>query len=154
MSIIWLTMSEKRTLYARLGGRPVLERVHRIFYDKVFAHPWMGQFFRGVDQRHVERQLSDLMSQGMGGPRVFKGTYPAPAHQHMLIPRELFLLGLELKAEALREAGVPEELAEEWLAIDRSFEHALVKDSVDQCEKRREDDEILCFPPPEGQDAG
>lgn len=142
-------MNGKRTLYERLGGRETLERVHRIFYDKVFAHPWMGLFFDGVDQRHVERQQTDLMSQGTGGPRVFQGTYPVPAHKHIFITRELFRLGLQLKAEALREAGIPESLAAEWLAIDRSFEDALVKDSIDECEKRHPDEEILSIPRPE-----
>ena len=147
-------MHEEHTLYARMGGRPVLERVHRIFYDKVYAHPWLGQFFTDVDQDYIERQQTDFMSMGMGGPVAFEGTYPVPAHQHIFIPRELFELHLELKEEALRDAGVPQDLAEEWRAIDRSFEAALVKDSLDECEKRHEDDEIVFIPPPEGWDAG
>ncbi|MFQ5504469.1 MAG: truncated hemoglobin [Planctomycetota bacterium] len=141
-------MKKEQTLYERLGGRPVLERVHKIFYDKVYAHPWLGKFFDGVDQEHIERMQTDLMSQGMGGPPVFHGTYPIPGHQHMFITRELFRIRLELKAEALREAGIPEDLAEGWLAIDRSFEDMMVKDSVDQCEKRHPDDEILVIPAP------
>ena len=53
-----------------------------------------------------------------------------------------------MKAEALREAGIAPELAEEWLAIDRSFERALVKNSPEECEKRHAADRILVIPKP------
>lgn len=143
-----MAMSAGPTLYERIGGRPVLERVNRIFYDKVYAHPWLGQFFAGVDQRAVERKQSDLTSQAMGVPGAFHGTYPLPGHKHMLITKELYAVRMQLKAEALREAGIAEDLAEEWLAIDRSFERALVKSSPEECEKRHAADRILVIPKP------
>jgi hemoglobin len=141
-------MDREQTLYERLGGRPVLERVNRIFYDKVYAHPWLGQFFTGVDQGYIERQQTDLTSQAMGIAGAFHGTYPVPGHKHMFITRELYALRMELKAEALREAGIPADLAEAWLAIDRSFEEALVKHSPEECEKRHPADRIIVIRKP------
>ena len=141
-------MVREQTLHERLGGRPVLERVHKIFYDKVYSHPWLGQFFVGVDQKYIERQQTDLTSQAMGVAGAFHGTYPIPGHKHMFITKELFAVRLELKAEALREAGIPEALAQEWLAIDRSFEKALVKNSPEECEKRHPTDRIVVVPKP------
>lgn len=141
-------MAREQTLYDKLGGRPVLERVNRIFYDKVYAHPWLGQFFAGVDQGYIERQQTDLLSQAMGLAGAFHGTYPVPGHRHMFITRELYAVRMELKAEALREAGIAEELAEAWLAIDRSFEEALVKESPDECEARHPGDKLLVIPKP------
>ncbi len=141
-------MERATTLYERLGGRPVLERVNRIFYDKVYAHPWLGQFFRGVDQSYIERQQTDLTSQAMGIAGAFQGTYPIPGHKHMFITAELYALRMQLKAEALREAGIAPDMAEEWLAIDRSFEKALVKHSPEQCEKRHATDQIVVIPRP------
>jgi hemoglobin len=138
----------RQTLYERLGGRPILERVNRRFYDKVYAHPWLGQFFEGVDQGHVERQQTDLMSQAMGVAGAFHGTYPVPGHKHMFITKELYAVRMELKAQALAEAGIPEDLAAEWLAIDRSFEKALVKDSPDECAARRPGEQVLVIPKP------
>ncbi len=83
---------------------------------------------------------------------MFAGVYPVPAHQHMFIPRELYKIRLALKEEALTEAEIPEDLIAEWLAIDQSFEGALVKESVDECELRFPGDEIVCIPPPDGLD--
>ena len=113
----------------------------------------MGQYFIGVDQEFIERRQTEFMSKGMGGPTDYDGIYPVPAHQHMFIPRELFKLRLALKEEALREADIPQTEAAEWLAIDKSFEEALVKTSVRECEKRDPDDEIVIIPRPTNVDS-
>ena len=107
-----------------------------------------GRFFTGTDQRHIEKQQADFLGQGMGGPRVFAGTYPVPAHQHMFITAELWRLRCELLLEAMREGGLDDELSRDWMAIENSFEQALVKERVEQCEKRHPGDRILAFPPP------
>ena len=141
-------MSRPGSLYERIGGRPALERVLRIFYDKVFAHPWLGRFFTGADQAHIERQQADFLSQGMGGPAVFTGTFPIPAHQHMFITADLWRLRCDLLEEAIGEGGIDRELSRQWMAIENSFERALVKERVEQCEKRHPGDRILAFEPP------
>jgi len=141
-------MASKQSLYDRLGGRATLDRVHKIFYDKVYGDPWLGQFFEGVDQAHIEQQQTNLMGQGMGGPEHFDGTYPIPGHQHLYITRELYQLRTQLKADALEEAGIPADLADEWLAIDRAFERALVKNRIEDCKKRHPDDEVIVIPRP------
>jgi len=33
-----------KTLFDRLGGQRTLEKVHTIFYDKLYIHPWLGKF--------------------------------------------------------------------------------------------------------------
>ena len=41
------------SLFERVGGRSVLERVHRTFYDKVYADPWLAQFFASIEQKKI-----------------------------------------------------------------------------------------------------
>ncbi len=55
------------SLFEQVGGLPVLEQVHRIFYDKVYANEWLGQFFKGHDQVSIERRQTQFMAEKMGG---------------------------------------------------------------------------------------
>lgn len=142
--------SRGKKMFERLGGRPALDKVHKIFYDKIYAHPWIGQYFKGINQRHIESQQSDFMAMLFGGPKDFGGRMPIFAHEHMMITEELFAVRRQLLEESLREAGIAEQEAHDWLAIDGAFKKALVKKSLDECKKRFVTDEILAFPPPPG----
>lgn len=124
-------MSEKQqqTLYQALGGKPTLETVHRVFYDKFYKHPWIGQYFTGTPQNIIEVQQTDFMTSAMGGPEVYQGKFPNPAHRHMNITEELFELRQALLKKSLEEAHIPNELAIKWLKIDGAFRKGLVKES-------------------------
>ena len=136
-------MSEQKTLYERVGGRDCLERVHKIFYDKLFAHPFVGQFFKGVNQKTQEAQQTDFMSQPMGGPAVYCGKFPIPAHSHMFITEEIFNIRNQMLRDSLKEAGVPDDLALLWLQIDSAFKNGIVKKTIEDCKPRYTDDEII-----------
>jgi hemoglobin len=138
-----------KRLFERLGGRAALEKVHKIFYDDIYAHPWISQFFRDKDQKHIENQQTDFMSTLFGGPKSYSGRMPIDAHEHMMITPELFALRNELLHRALEKAGVPEPERSEWLAIDGAFKKVLIKNSLSDCRKRFKMDEILDFPNPE-----
>lgn len=136
-------MARQASIFDRIGGRPVLERVLRSFYDKAFAHPWLGSFFVGIDREELERQAADFLSQALGGPRVFRGVFPKLAHQHLFITEELWDLRLEVLAETLRDCGLDEEAAGDWLTLEGAFAGVVVKERVEDCEKRFPDDRIL-----------
>jgi hypothetical protein len=88
------------------------------------------------------------MAQAMGGPQMYCGAFPIPAHKHMNITNELFDLRHGMLKDSLQEAGVPQELAEKWLKIDVSFRTGIVKKSVDDCQKRFMTDDILDYSKP------
>jgi hemoglobin len=138
----------KSNLYDEIGGRLTLERVHKIFYDKVYAHAWLRKYFEHIDQQHIENQQSDFMSGAMGGPKVYCGRLPVPAHEHMFITDELFDARTTLLEASLVEAGLTADAAARWLKIDRAFQGSLVKSDVSECKKRYFTDEILAFPKP------
>jgi len=135
-----------------LGGKETLQKIHKIFYDKVYEPPWMRKFFEAIDQQVIEDQQTDFMMRALGGPNVYCGKLPVPAHRHMYITEELFEIRHEILKESLIEAGVSEELREVWLRIDYSFKEALVKKSFSDCEKRFNSDEIMNFPNPNKDD--
>jgi hemoglobin len=140
--------SKGKKLFDRLGGRPTLETVHKIFYDKLYAHPWLGQLFSHVSQPLIEAQQSDFMSYLMGGPKIYSGRMPIDAHMHILITEEMFALRHELLRESLQEAAVSEQESKEWLAIDLAFKKVLLKKSREDCEVRFKGDAIVDIPNP------
>lgn len=141
--------SKKLSLFEELGGRKTLEKVHKIFYDKIYADIWIGQFFKHIKQDLIEVQQTDFMAQAMGGPKEYCGALPIPAHKHMNIGEELFKLRHAMLKDSLHEAGVAINLAEKWLKIDGSFKPGIVKKSISDCERRFTTDDILDFPNPQ-----
>ena len=138
-------MAIDKTLYDRLGGKGVFERVHKIFYDKVYAHAWLRKYFTDKPQNLLEEQQTDFMIQLMGGPRCYSGKSPKSAHQHMLISEELFELRAQLLSDSIIEAGISDDLRLEWLNADAALKKALVKTSIDQCVTAYPTQEILAF---------
>ncbi len=137
-----------KTVFEDIGGKAVIARVAKVFYDLVFQDPWIGQYFADVKQETIEAQQTDFMTQALGGPKVYCGRFPIPAHKHMFISEELFIYRENLVKKALDEVGIAPQLQEAWLNIDRAFKNGIVKKSVDQCEKRFNTDEILNFENP------
>jgi len=120
----------KQTLFDAVGGLPTLQRVHRIFYDKIYAHDWLKQFFEGHSQQAIENRQTSFMAEKMGGPVEYWGKEMKMAHQSMYITAELFDLRHALLEESLCEAHIPENLRQRWLRIDNAFRKNIVKESI------------------------
>jgi hemoglobin len=120
----------KQTLFDAVGGLTTLQKVHRIFYDKVYAHPWIGQYFIGHDQEAIENRQTSFMAEKMGGTVEYMGKDIGMVHEAMYITDELFDLRKKLLEESLREAGLKEMLRERWLKIDSAFMKKIVKGSL------------------------
>ncbi len=139
---------ENDRLLDKVGGRPILKKVHKLFYDKLYEHPWLKHFFKDVPQETIENQQTDFMVSNMGGGKVYSGGMPKNVHRHMYISEELFDLRSEILKESILKCGVPEDLTDLWVRIDYAFKHSLVKKNVGECEKRFFTDEILNYPKP------
>ena len=120
----------KEKLYDIVGGLPTLEKVHKIFYDKVYAHPWLKQFFDGHSQEAIEGRQTSFKGEKMGGPK-YLGKPIKQVHENMYITPELYELRHELLKESLIEAGVEEEPMKKWLKIDDAFMKQIVKPSME-----------------------
>jgi len=143
-----LKIAAGKLSFEQLGGRDILEKVSKIFYDKIYEHPWIGLYFQDVPQDVIESQQVDFMTSALGGPKVYLGKLPVAAHKHMLLDNDIFDLREQLLNEALKEANACEELILRWNKIDEAFRAKIVKSSFSECEKRFKSDEILNFPNP------
>ena len=108
-----------------------MQKVHKIFYDKVYAHPWLGKFFAGHSQEAIENRQTTFMAEKMGGQIVYMGKDIEIAHEAMYITEELFELRKQLLDESLQEAGLDKSLRESWLKIDGAFMKKIVKGSLE-----------------------
>jgi len=120
----------KQSLLELVGGIATLQRVHKIFYDKVYADPWLGKFFAGRNQESIENRQTDFMAEKMGGATKYIGKDPYMAHRAFFITEELFELRSNLLRESLNEFGMPAHLIERWIKIDNAFKSKIVKDSI------------------------
>ena len=136
------------TLFSELGGMPCLERVHRIFYDKLLNHPWLKGFFEGVPRRHLESQQSEFLAGVFGGPKIYGGRPPKSAHVHLFITEEVFLIRHGLLEESLSEANIRPDLKERWLAYDMRMKKVLVKKSVSECKGRYNTEPVIVVEKP------
>lgn len=138
------------TLFDELGGKPCLDRVHKIFYNKLLAHPWLKGFFQDNEQWHLEIQQTEFMQRLFGGPNIYKGRMPRYAHQHMFITEEAFMKRHEILEQSLIEANVSPEHRERWLRYDMGLKLALVKKTQDECTGRYRDEPIVVVRKPDG----
>ena len=138
-------MAIDKTLFDRLGGKQTFIKVHKIFYDKAYNDPWLRKYFTDKPQELLENQQTDFMVQLMGGPKVYGGKTPKSAHQHMVISEALFDLRAQILSESIKDAGIRDDLREEWLAADATFKKALLKSSETECIKAYPTQPILNF---------
>lgn len=143
-------MPELKTesLLEKIGGRTNLEKMVKIFYDKVFAHPWLGKFFINVKQTTIESQQVEFMIGALGGPRIYMDKMPGDAHPHLMITNDLFDLRKSILIESLNEAKASKELIDRRIKIEEAFREKIVKKTLAECQKRIVSDEILDFPNP------
>ena len=126
----------KQTLFDAVGGLPTLQKAHKIFYDKIYAHDWLKLFFAGHDQKAIENRQTEFMGEKMGGPITYMGKEIGLVHETMYITRELFGIRHRLLSDSLKEAGVPDELRKRWLRIDSAFMQKIIKESEESLHRK------------------
>lgn len=138
-------MAKKESLFDRLGGETTLEKVHEIFYDKVYADPWLKKFFAHRKREVLQEQQNRFMAQLMGGPKLYAGQSPNAVHCFIMVTDELFELRSSLLSQAIEQVGVSDELRKEWLVRNDAFKKVIVKSSIDECKKQYGHQEILDY---------
>lgn len=140
-------MSNKLS-YEQMGGKAELRKISKIFYDKVYKHPWLKQYFEKIDQERIESQQVDFMQKVLGGPKRYSGKTPPTAHQHIYITEELFTLRESLLIAAFEEADAHPALREEWLKLEHVFKAKIVRSNPSDCIQRFSHEGIINFPKP------
>ena len=140
--------SSSMSVYESLPDKKIIKAVNKLFYEKVYKHPWLSLYFEAVTEEHITQQQTDFITAAIGGPKKYSGRLASNAHPHMYIDDELFELRSSLLQKALIETKAPEELVSAWTRIDKSFRSTIVKKSLSDCKGRYGLDKILYFKNP------
>jgi len=120
-------------LLHEIGGEEGVYRVHERFYEVMFNHPWLGQFFFGKSEEVLIAKQTQFMVAAFNGPNNYTGDTPAFVHMHMFITEDMADLREQILRQAILEEGLSESIADRWLKVDQSFRPAIVKKSIDEC---------------------
>lgn len=130
-----------------------LEAVVTTFYDRVYAHPWIGQFFTTVDRKIQEFNLVHFIQRSWDDKAYPKRQARTLWHQHahLFIGDELFDLRQELFAEALRHHGHGKDVVEAFLDFNERWRGVVVKSSIEECSDMLAEI-VVCPRPASGQE--
>ena len=67
------TEKHVRSLYVWLGGDDALQKLTRVFYEKVLQDDLLGEVFRHMDQHHAQH-VAHFIGEVFGGPRHYSDT--------------------------------------------------------------------------------
>jgi truncated hemoglobin YjbI len=125
------------SLYDEIGGEAGLRRVLRTLYDRLFDDPMIGFFFAGKDkEKLIEHQLW-FTARFLGGPSRYEGRSLPDAHAALPILSGHFDRRERILREVLEQHGVPEAVRDEWLRVDQSLRHAVIKSGAEARDKAR-----------------
>lgn len=116
------------TLYERLGG---VERISKLAMDIVDAHynnPLIKTRFEHVkDRGQLERNISDFICAGTGGPQAYAGKDVLAAHKHMNIDERELVSAIDDVMAAMTKNGYEQAEKNDILAILYSLKGDVVR---------------------------
>jgi len=116
-----------------IGGTEIVTRVHQRFYDIIFDDDWIGQFFLGKHKPGLIRKQTEFMVAAFGGINLYSGQPPALVHMHMYITDEMAIYREKILRQCIYEEGLNKNIADRWLAVDRSFWPSINKKEPSEC---------------------
>jgi hemoglobin len=115
------------SLYDEIGGEEGLRAVLRTLYDRLFDDTMIGFFFAGKDKaKLVEHQLW-FTARFLGGPNRYDGRSLPDAHAALALLPGHFDRRHHILREVLEAHNVPTAVRDEWLRVDQSLRHAVLK---------------------------
>jgi truncated hemoglobin YjbI len=125
------------SLYDEAGGEEGLRRVLRTLYDRLFDDMMVGFLFAGKDkEKLIEHQLW-FTAKFLGGPSRYEGRSLPDAHSALPILPGHFDRRHHMLREVLEEHHVPAAVRDEWLRVDQSLRHAVIKSGAQAREYAR-----------------
>lgn len=105
------------TLYSRLGGAPVIERVVEDVIDRTSKDPRTARSFKDVKLARVKEKLREQLCELSGGPCRYTGDPMKTVHQGLKNTESEFYLMVQFLRDALASAGVSEGEKNELLKL-------------------------------------
>lgn len=104
------------SVFNRIGGAAAVQVVVADLYRRVLGDPLLEPRFRGVDMAALELHQRQFVTTALGGPEVYRGRTLEEAHAGLRITDTEFLAVGRHLADALRAAGVTDDLVGQIVA--------------------------------------
>lgn len=118
-------------------------RASKEFYELIYRDEWLKEVFKIVPQVFITSQQIDFMLQALTSIKRYNGRNPGDAHPHIFVNEDMWQLRESYLEKAFERVGVPLELRERWLKIDRAFKAKIVMSDPAQCRRRFTTDELV-----------
>jgi hemoglobin len=105
------------SLYARLGGQPVVKAFVNETIDKVTADPRLKRSFKGSNLRRIKRLFAEQICQISNGGCVYSGDTMREVHANHHITEAEFYGVVEVLRSSMRDQGVALRERNELLAL-------------------------------------
>jgi hemoglobin len=112
-----MARQEAKPLYYRLGE---YDKIHDLTEEIIRLHsinPDFERFWGHVDEEKLIKNVSDFVSTGTGGPKVYTGRDMSSAHAHLELSSADFLSAGGDVTQAMKNKGYGEEETQEFLCI-------------------------------------
>jgi hemoglobin len=96
--------------YEAIGGGPAVKVVVDDFYQRVLGDQELSHYFDGIDMTRLKRHQALLVGQVLGGPAEYDGRTLQEAHHGLGITKPHFDRVVGHLADALKDAGVPDDI--------------------------------------------
>ena len=119
-------MTSEHSIYQELGDKLIGELIDE-FYRRAFEDPVIGHLFWGFDRASLSQSQTVFATAMLGGPAAYKGKSLDRAHRSLKINQAHFGRRQVIMSEVLRDFGLAEELAKEWLLREERLRPLIVK---------------------------
>lgn len=122
------------SLFEQLGGREVLERILRDFYDRVYTDIMIGFMFQRVDKERLIQKELELTARMLGASHIpYTGMPMRPVHAPHRIMGGQFERRQHMLRQVLDDHDVPEAVKTTWLRHTESLRPQITQDPSKHC---------------------
>lgn len=106
LALLGCSSTNEQSLYDEIGGHKTLETMYGVAVTRIYTHPDIGHYFKGVPKRHLRDQLVAQTCELIGGPCEYDGKSMLESHQGLDIKEREFYVLVEIVQGAMRDVGL------------------------------------------------
>jgi hemoglobin len=118
------------SLYARLGGKPVVDAIATETIDQVVADPRLNQSFHGSNLKRIKRLLSEQICELAGGGCIYSGDSMREVHAGHHITEAQFYGLVQILRDSMRHHHIGLRERNELLALLAPMKRDIVEQAA------------------------
>lgn len=83
VAILGCASTSRQSLYDEIGGHQTLNTIFGVSITRIYTHPEIGHYFKGVPKQHLREQLVAQTCELIGGPCEYDGKSMLESHKDL-----------------------------------------------------------------------